>query len=459
MKFWGPVCVLICMVWLVIHYWWRLARYEMPYSRRWLLNWIIKGLALPIFAWMLLNCGTTPIMPPIVKVAVGKAGAIAWIKMFWAQVSPALVVTSSDWAALTMGWFFAGMAKRVEDRKGFILSSLVLCALLSPFVALLVSWYGLRGIGFALLVWFWPIAHYGLSQQPTTNPLPTYTRAVAKMKFGKYSEAETVIIEELEKSETDFDGWMMLADLYANHFHDVSEAERTICELCDEPDTTLSQVSIALHRLADWQLKLRGDPAAARRVLEEICKRMPGSHLDKMARLRISQLPATSAELSARQKAKTVHLPAVNENLHETADRSALKLNPEEALARANRCVEMLKSDPNDVTVREELAGIFAEQLGQVDLAIEQIELLIEMPEQPAAKIAQSLSLLAAWQIKYRGDQKAARKLLERLVQEHPQSPQAFAAQRRISLMDMEQKIRKGRITTEGPAIAADETA
>jgi hypothetical protein len=459
MIFWGPACVLICLVWLVVHHWWELAEYETPYSRRWLINWAVKGLALPILAWMILNCGTTPVMPPIVKLIVAKPGAFDRFRMFWAQIGPALILISSYWAALTMGWFVVGLTKRMEDRKGFMLSSLVLCTLLSPFVALMVYCYRLSGIGFALLIWLWPIAQFALSQQPMKNRLPTYTRAIAKMKFGKYSEAEAVIIEELEKCETDFAGWMMLAELYSNQFHDLSEAERTICELCDEPETTISQVSIALHRLADWQLKLRGDPVAARRVLEEICKRMPGTHLDKMARLRINQLPANSAELREREKAKTIHMPALSENLHEAADAGALKISPEEALVRANRCVEKLERDPNDVAVREELAGIFAEHLGQVHLAIEQIELLMEMPEQPAAKIEQSLALLASWQIKYCGDEKAARKLLERLVHEHPQSPQAFAAQRQLVLMDMEQRIKRRSNSIGGSTVVVDKPA
>lgn len=458
MIFWGPICVLSCFVWLVVHYWWRLAQYDTPYTRRWLINWSIKGLALPILAWIILNSGHTPVMPPIVKLIVAKPRAIDRLIMFWAQIGPALVAVGSNWAALTMGWFVVGITKRVEDRKAFMLSSLVICTLLSPLVALMVYCYGLGGISFGLLLWFWPIVQYGLSQQPTTSPLPTYTRAVAKMKFGKYSEAETFIIEELEKSETDFDGWMMLADLYANHFHDVAEAERAICDLCDEPDTTVSQISIALHRLADWQLKLRGDPVAARRVLEEICKRMPGTHLDKMARLRINQLPANSAELREQQKTKTVHMPTVNTNFDGTEDSDALKLNPEEALARANRCVAKLERDPNDVAAREELAGIFADHLGQVDLAIEQIELLIEMPEQSAAKVAQSLALLASWQIKYRGDEKSARILLQRLVHEHSQTPEAFAAQRRLVLMDMEKRIQKRRAAIGGSTVV-DKTA
>src|SRR5205823_4090341 len=121
-------------------------------------------------------------------------------------------------------------------------------------------------------------------------------RAIAKMKFGKYTEAEWEIIRELEKSEDDFEGWMMMAELYANHFHDLAEAEQTILEICDQPRTTLPQLSIALHRLADWHLKLACDPDAARRALQMICDRARGTHLARMAQLRLQQLPATAEE-------------------------------------------------------------------------------------------------------------------------------------------------------------------
>jgi len=80
------------------------------------------------------------------------------------------------------------------------------------------------------------------------------------MKFGKYSEAEWEIIRELEKAEDDLEGWMMLADLYATHFGDLAEAERTILEICDQPRLTSSQLSVALHRLADWQPEAGSGP-------------------------------------------------------------------------------------------------------------------------------------------------------------------------------------------------------
>jgi len=136
-----------------------------------------------------------------------------------------------------------------------------------------------------------------------------YSRAIARMKFGKYGEAEKEIISQLEKCEDDFEGWMMLADLYANQFDDLAGAEQTILEVCDQPRTTHSQLSIALHRLADWQLKSAGDPDVARRTLQMICDRLPGTHLARMAQLRIHQLPRTAVELRDEQTARPIPCP------------------------------------------------------------------------------------------------------------------------------------------------------
>src|SRR5437899_3435494 len=110
---------------------------------------------------------------------------------------------------------------------------------------------------------------------------------------------------------------MMLAELYANHFRDLTEAERTIIEICSQPKTTPSQLSVALHRLADWQLKLGQDPNAARRALQMVCDRLPGTHLAHMARLRMNQLPLTREDLREQQAAKPIPLPALGDKLDE----------------------------------------------------------------------------------------------------------------------------------------------
>src|SRR5204862_1678909 len=144
---------------------------------------------------------------------------------------------------------------------------------------------------------------------------PMYSRAIARMKFGKYKEAEWEIISQLERCDDDFQGWLMLAGLYAEQFRDVDEAEATVLEICTHPRVTPSQISIALHKLADWYLNLRDDPDAARRALYMICSRLPGSHLAHMAQLRINQLPENAEELREHRQVRPIPLPALSEEL------------------------------------------------------------------------------------------------------------------------------------------------
>jgi hypothetical protein len=264
-----------------------------------------------------------------------------------------------------------------------------------------------------------------------------YARAVARMKFGKYNEAELEIIRELEKCEDDFEGWMMLAELYADHFHDLAEAERTVLEICDQPRITPPQLSIALHRLADWHLKLGGNPDAARRSLRMVCDRLRGSHLARMAGLRMSQLPGTAEDLREGHSFKPIPLPALGDRLDELPA-PAEALDRAKAAQAANACVERLKHDPNNVPARDRLARLFADHLDRADLGLEQIGLLLDLPRQPENKRAEWLGLMAAWQIRYRHDLDAGRKLLERLIREYPESPQAFAARRRLRLLEIQ---------------------
>ena len=106
-----------------------------------------------------------------------------------------------------------------------------------------------------------------------------------------------------------------------------------------------------------------------------------------------------------------------------------------QAAAHARACVETLKQNPYDLPAREKLARLFAERLGQAQQGVEQLALLLDLPDQPEGRRAEWLSLTAAWHLKYRHDAESGRKTLERLVREFPESPQAYAARRRLELM------------------------
>lgn len=74
-------------------------------------------------------------------------------------------------------------------------------------------------------------------------------------------------------------------------------------------------------------------------------------------------------------------------------------------------------------------------------MAIEQIELLLGMADSPDNKRPEWLGLIAAWQLKFKHDNDTARRIMERLITEHPNSPQALAARRRLALMAAGQKL------------------
>ena len=289
--------------------------------------------------------------------------------------------------------------------------------------------------GFAASVILAPLVGYAPSVLKPRKAPPMYARAIARIKFGKYAEAEWEIIRELEKCEEDVDGWLMLAELYATKFNDLGEAQRTILDICDQPQVTAPQYSLALHRLADWQLKLGHDPKSARRSLEKIIHRYPGSHVARMAQLRINQLPETAQELAEQEQAQKIPLPALGESLEENAPAVEPGLSPQSAALQANECVDRLKADPNNVAAREKLARLAADHLGQARMAVDQIQLLLGMANQAPGRRAEWLSLKAAWQIRHLQDAEGARKTLQELTRDYPQTPQAFAARYRLEKM------------------------
>jgi tetratricopeptide (TPR) repeat protein len=423
-----------------------------PIVRREFRLWLLKGFAGPWLLWVLLNAGLLPGFPPLLLEAASAVGLKNRLLAAGIVALQALFVIGFVWASMTYAWLIALVWPRVEEEyRGQLFSAVLTWTLLLLPVGILWTFMGgWAYAGFGAALWLAPITHYTVPLISPHKRPPTYARALVRVNLGKYSEAESEVLRELENCEDDFDGWMLLADLYANHFHDLPAADRAVRDLCEQPNVNPSQVSVALNRLADWHLKLGEDPAAARVALDCICQKLPGTHMAKMAGLRINRLPATAEELRAQQRGRTLHLPSVTEDPAAAKPDAGPLISKDEALARANECVEKLIRNPNAVAERETLATLYADRLFQADLGIEQLELLLGMPAQPDSKVAEWLARLAAWQLRYRGDRSAARGLWDRLVRDYPQTPEAFDAQRRIVLMDVEQKLRRARVASPG---------
>ena len=137
-----------------------------------------------------------------------------------------------------------------------------------------------------------------------------------------------------------------------------------------------------------------------------------------------------------------VHLPALHDPLDEATATPTSPLGVKEATARAAQLNARLKNRPDDLPTREELARILAGPLNQPEAAITHVETLLSQPDQSPEKSAAWLGLIGAWQIERLHDLNAGRETLRRLIREYPKSPTAFAAQRRLLNLDMEEQLR-----------------
>ena len=125
------------------------------------------------------------------------------------------------------------------------------------------------------------------------EPKPYYSVALTKRKLNKPLEAIVEMRKQLTKFPNDFEGVMLLAGVQAEDLKDLPGAEITLKLFCDSPGAPPKQVFAAMNHLADWQLKLAQDAAAARAALEKIIMRFPDTELSLQAAQRIAHLSGT----------------------------------------------------------------------------------------------------------------------------------------------------------------------
>ena len=409
-------------------------------------GWFVKGFGLPIVLWFLMNIGLSfqlqPFMPAI---QAAKNGGGDWFNPFIHTMNRGLLVIGSYWGAFTLGWAVLNVRRSLrEDLRlefhGVCFTAVAIMIL--PAAFLLYVGHGWV-LGWSLMIICAPIAYYAAPVIRKPAKSPGYARAIARMKFGKYAQAEAEILRQLETAENDFDGWMMLAELQATRFKEMTEAEQIILDLCLQPDITPSQISVALHKLADWQISVASDSEAAARSLDLISDRLPGTHLAYMAEMRRAQLPQTNAEYREQQEVHPLPLPVITGDTLQKIVADRKDAETQDTVALVNQLSESLTRNPQNISDREKLARLLAEPLGKAAMAVEQIELLLGVGNQPDVKRVEWLTLIAGWQLQLLHDETAAMETLAKIVSDFPSTPQAFAAQRRLNLIKADIATRK----------------
>lgn len=408
----------------------------MPFRR-----WFWSGWFGASAFWVLMNTGWLPGISPLhghAYMALHTANLPRGT--FLNELAPSLSVMILLWSVFSFLWLAVMAGRAIENRRDWWdrlgMGGLVLV----PVAGLLVYAWGFHGLPFALLVLTVPAVHLALAQlKHRIEAKPTYARAVARIKRGRYTEAESEIISQLEHCEDDVEGWFMLADMYANHFKELDEADRTVRELCNQPNITPARATLALHKLADWHLELGENPPRAKSALQEILVRFPGSHFARMARQRIDQLPRSADELREQRQPKALKLPSLAAS-PESVPTMALKMSRAEAGQRAKILVERLTHDPNLPAPREELAELLAGPLGQPQQALDQWQLLIDNVEAAAARKAEWLACIARTQLQTPTGEAGGKRTLARILTDFPGTPQAHAARRRLELLDQDSR-------------------
>jgi tetratricopeptide (TPR) repeat protein len=270
------------------------------------------------------------------------------------------------------------------------------------------------------------------------EPKPFYFIAEAHRRKGLYQEAIAAVRQQLEKFPGDVEGMMKLATLQAEDTGDLLGAEATIAELLQQPELPSNAAVAALQTLADWQLQIGRNAAAARASLERITQMFPDTSFAHAAEQRLAHLAGVEQARQFREQA-VFKVPAGERDI---GLRPAAKPGPDsaraEADAQAAEYVRQLEQHPNDTDTRERLALLYAEQFQRADLAADQLEQLTTFPNESPAHIARWLDLLATVHVRYGRNLEAAQAALRQIIERYPGTALASRADSRLATLHTE---------------------
>lgn len=279
---------------------------------------------------------------------------------------------------------------------------------------------------------------YDGGSEPVT-PRPLYSAAQAQRKLGHYDQAIAKIRAELAKFPNDFEGQLMIAEIQAENLHDLSAADLTVQRLLNQPGHAPQNIALALNSMADWQLKYVKDHEAARQCLEKIIELLPDSEMAALAAQRIAHL-AGAEELQDDRDRKKFSVTPGAEDIGLLAAEHHPKAPEMDPGRQAAEYVKHLTAHPLDTEAREKLALIYANHFGRLDLAADQLEEMIALPNQPMKRVAGWLNLLAHLQIEFSANYDTVRATLQRIVELFPGTAPAAVAARRIENLKLEIK-------------------
>jgi tetratricopeptide (TPR) repeat protein len=272
------------------------------------------------------------------------------------------------------------------------------------------------------------------------EPKPYYSIAIAKRKRNKSLEAIALIRGQLAKFPNDFEGVSLLASIQAEDLKDLDAAAKTYNDFCEWHNAPPKQVSAALTQLADWHLKFFQDPYSARIAMQRIVDKYPDTDLALVAKQRIAHLEGAGKNLVAAHDRRPTVVPEGIQNvglLESSAHLVPAEVSPEQ---QAAAFVKQLQEHPDDTEAREKLAVIYATHYQRLDMAMRELEQMINEPNHPPKRVAHWLNLLADLQVRGGANYEAVRATLEQIVARFPDYAVAELARSRLVHLKLEFK-------------------
>jgi len=357
-----------------------------------------------------------------------------------------------------VGWFVVKTVKAAEDpaRMVFkwVFTAVVLCFLIwvvFPMVLSASAMYALplAAVCMVAMIVTWRHDLAGLVANPFAalydggndppDPHPFYSVARARQKQGRYLEAVEEIRKQLGRFPTDVEGQLLLAEVQAENLKDLAAAELTIEHFCEQAGHAPQNITFALYSMADWHLQVGQDRPAAQRWLEKVIQLLPDTEYALGAAQRIAHLSTAERLLAPHERRKfiVVEGPRNLGLLRRPTPPKAVGGDPEQMAAEYVRHLEQY---PLDMEARERLAVIYTDHYGRLDLATEELEQMIEQPNQPGRLVVHWLNLLADLQIRSGADYETVRQTLQRIIDRDPKMAAAEIARNRLALVKLELK-------------------
>jgi len=277
----------------------------------------------------------------------------------------------------------------------------------------------------------------GGNEEP--EPKPVYSIALAKRKRGDYLGARDAVREQLMKFPDDPEGQMLLAEIEAQDLNDLRAASIIVERFIAQPGHPPTSLVYALNSMADWHLKYAQDREAAEACFRRIIELLPSSEWSLRAEQRIAHL-GTLEDLLGGKRNQPIQVPHIEGDPGLDGGRSIAMPVEEDGATLAARYVKHLEEFPHDTEIREQLARLYGEHFKRLDLAMDQLEQLIQYPHQPQRQVVKWLNMQADFQVNYGGTYDAARAALQRIIQLYPNAGAANVAQNRIELLSKEFK-------------------